>query len=122
MTEFELVVRQIKLHKERFIQRLLRNIRTEGDCFLWTGKQAGGRSGPGYPAMNLWDPEEKAHVRVQVHRLFVMLAIKRPIKKSHEAGHFMCHNRLCVRHVEEQTRRYNRGEANGRRARADCPF
>jgi hypothetical protein len=41
------------------------------------------------------------------HRVFLILALGRPIRDKYEAGHHTCHNRLCMRHVEEQTRAYN---------------
>jgi hypothetical protein len=120
MTEFDILRQQIARHKERFIQRLIRNTRVEGECVIWTGAHNGGRHGKGYPIINF--KIEGQHVQVRVHRLFLVLRLQRQIRRNHEAGHFMCHNKSCVRHVEEQTVAHNRGEVNGRRAKKDCPF
>lgn len=36
-SEWELIVGQVKTNKEAFIRRLVKNLRTEGECQIWTG-------------------------------------------------------------------------------------
>jgi hypothetical protein len=114
MTEFDILRREILLRKERFIQRLLRHLRADGPCLLWTGAMRGGRVGPGYPTMNFGIGRSRRKC-VDVHRIFLILQLGRPIRDKMEAGHYLCMNTRCVRHVREETRAQNLGELNGRR-------
>lgn len=113
MTEFQIIRREIQNNKERFIARLTRNLRKQGSCMLWKGRRGGGGEGRTYAFMNF-----RVNGRVQpflVHRIFLALRLCRPINRFMEAGHYFCHNPICVVHVQEQTRSGNMKDANGRR-------
>jgi hypothetical protein len=122
VTEWDIVVREVKHHRERFIARLQRHLVVDGECVIWTGACRGGRTGPGYPTMNFNVGKNKRRC-VDVHRIFLMLMLCRPIAPKMEAGHYFCMNTRCVRHVQEETRLENLKELNGRQKATDsCPF
>lgn len=124
MTEFQVIRREIRLRPAQFIARLSSHLQQDGECRLWTGAGRGGREGSTYGKINFWVNGRSCSF--DVHRIFLVLKLRRPIRRGHEAGHFQCHKHRCVVHVEEQTVNYNRKEANGRakekRASSDCPF
>lgn len=117
MTEFQLIVRQVKLRKAEFTAKLIRHLRAvpndrhDTPCMVWT---KGYLQPNGYARTKMWDPEKKDYAYVYVHRLFLILKLCRPIAEGMEAGH-LCGNGLCVSHVEEQTRNDNMKDCNGRR-------
>lgn len=127
MTEFEIIVDQVRRRKKAFITRFLRNTRMDGPCLVWTGSA----NGSGYPHMNFRLPgpckrgDNSNIVRLGAHRVFLTLMLRRPIQPKHEAGHYFCHNPMCVRHLEEQTRHQNLMERDARqkaRKNEDQPF
>jgi len=98
---------KIKKDKERLITRLIRNLETYENenhtpCQLWKGA----KNYSGYGLINF--KYQKRHVQLKVHRVFLVLALKRPIAENMEAGH-TCPNgfRHCVSHLTEQTRTEN---------------
>lgn len=100
--EWAVILDQIKRRKEQFIARLERNVRKDGDCYLWVGR---GHSN-GYGEINFRIGTNKTFC-IGAHRLFLILKIQRPIADGMEAGHFHCHNARCMKHVVEQTRTNN---------------
>lgn len=95
--EFDLIVRQVRADKERFIARLQRNVEVEGECVVWTGSC----NNRGYPRMNLRGAGGTHH-QLGVHRVFAMLQTCAPIPYGHEVDH-ECQNRRCVRHLNVVT-------------------
>lgn len=89
MTEYSILVSQIRKDKERLIQRLSRNISAQGDCKVWTGCS----NNDGYPKISF--RVNGRHVQVYVHRLFFVLKSAEPISLNMEIDH-TCHNRKCV--------------------------
>jgi hypothetical protein len=109
--EYEVIREQVIRNKERFIARLNRHLRRDGDCRLWTGC----RDANGYSRVNFrYGPTPKGNFLIGVHRLFLILRLGRPIRRGTEAGHYACNHPLCVVHVSEQTRRQNLEERDGR--------
>lgn len=98
--EFEIILGQVKKDKERFIARLERNIRREGDCIIWRGR----KDTCGYGHINF--RHHGKHHPIAVHRLFLILRLCSPIPAGYEAGH-TCGNRACVKHVQLQTWQHN---------------
>lgn len=98
---FDLIVRQVRTDKERFIQRMERNVQygsvPEGHdtpCVEWTGAV----NDTGYPRMNFRDPVH-GHVQVKVHHVFYILLSRAPIPEGFDIDHECC-NRRCVRHLK----------------------
>ena len=114
--EWAILVDQVRRHRERLIARLIRNTKVEGTCLIWTG--ARGSANGGYPKMNF--RHKGRHAQIDVHRLFLMLMDCAPIPEGFEAGHYLCHNQLCVVHVERQTRADNLKARDDKEK--DCPF
>jgi len=117
--EYDILVRQCKRNKERLIRRLGARLRRDGECMLWTGAPS---KPNGYGKANFW--QDGKITQVYVHRLFLTLRLCRPIAPDMEAGHYKCFNRLCVVHVEEQTRAENLGlrYRGNQKTNNDCPF
>lgn len=115
--EFRIIMAQVANHKVRFTARLERNIRTEPGpmgtpCKIWTGASRGGKYRGTYPSMNF--RFEGKHTTVDVHRVFLIMTLGRPISDGMECGH-LCHNSKCCCHVEETTRQENLWARNNRR-------
>lgn len=132
-TDWGILVDQVKRRKAAFAKRLIANLKPtpDGQHLLWIGRIKA--NGYGDISFNICGPrrhdETQRVKRVYVHRLFLMLMLKRPIADGMEAGHKLgCLHRSCVVHVEEQTRAYNmqlvweqkRGQSQI--AENDCPF
>lgn len=100
--EFELVARQVRRDKERFIQRLQRNVAAHGDCILWQSSV----NNKGYPRMNVRGSGGK-HYQLGVHRVFAILMTAQPIPYGHEVDHVCC-RRGCVRHLQVVTAKRNK--------------
>lgn len=102
--EFELVARQVRIDKERFIQRLQRNVEVHpnGDCIVWSSSI----SNRGYPRMNVRG-EGGTHHQLSVHRVFAILMTAEPIPYGHEVDHTCC-RRNCVRHLQVITAKRNK--------------
>lgn len=114
--EFEVIKRQVVRHKERFIRRLqgLVDARPDG-CVLFLGS----KRKDGYARMNFVTTRGD-HVQVDAQRVFLILALGRPIKIGYDAGHeAFCQHRHCVRHLFEQSMHDNYTQ-KGRQA--ECPF
>ena len=116
MTEFEIIVDQVKRRRDEFIARLQRRVSPPvpnpelgTPCRFWLGQVTPN----GYGRISFRLPGRE-HTNLYVHRLFLILRLCRPLAADREAGH-LCHNRLCVVHLEEQTRNDNMKECNGRR-------
>lgn len=95
--EFNLVLRRVRKDKAKFIAMLERNTKIEGACVLWTGACRPS----GYGLVGFWHDGEATKIDAQ--RVFLILALGRPIGPHMEAGHLPeCHRRNCVSHVREQ--------------------
>lgn len=100
--EFVLILKRVRRDKAKFIAMLQRNVESAGPCVLWTAA----KRPTGYGLVSFW--HDGACTKIDAQRLFLILALGRPIKPHHEAGHTEgCHNRHCVRHLEEQHWRDN---------------
>lgn len=117
LAEWAVIEDQLRRNREAFIARLQRLVRVDGDCRTWTGAP----DANGYARLCFYVPGQRRRGRqprkffIGVHRLFLMLALKRPINEGMEAGHYECHNRLCVKHVIEQTKQENLQHRDARR-------
>lgn len=109
--EFDLVAHHVRKDKERFIQRLQRNVEVDGECVVWVGA----RNNKGYARMNLRAPGG-AHRQLTVHRVFAILATKAPIPYGHEVDH-VCQRRDCVRHLQVITAKRNKQLVHERKRR-----
>lgn len=100
--EFDVVMDQVRRRKDAFEQRLQRNLETRGECLCYRGT----RDHKGYARLNLsYKPDERPAriVTVHAHRLFLILKLRRPIRRGFEAGHTdECAHRTCVMHVAEE--------------------
>lgn len=119
--EFAIVVDQSVRRKEQFIARLNRWIKIKPGCMgtpcrIWQGSTRGGKYRGKYPCMNFY--YMGACIMVDVHRVFLIMMLGRPIAEGMECGH-LCHNSKCCVHVEEQTRQENLWARNNRYANAD---
>lgn len=106
-TEFLIVADQIKRRREQFIARIERFTRTDGECVLWTGSRTGRGAYPGMNARIPNVPRADSHFKLMVHRVALILRTGKPIPLDKEAGHFKCHNPLCIKHVQLETRAEN---------------
>lgn len=96
-------------HRERFISRLQRQVEGAGQCVLFKGSK---RSN-GYGRMSF--RFNRQHLNIDVHRLFLILMMGRPIRIGFDAGHESgCPFRHCVRHIFEQDLYENAVTARGR--------
>ena len=114
-SEFAVIAAQVAKRPDKFAARLSANLRAEGACLLWVGH----KDRNGYCRINfrLGDfGQPKKFMKIGVHRLFLILKLKKPILPFHEAGHIHCCNPLCVVHLEEQTRKANRDAVNKSKA------
>jgi len=119
--------RAIKRDKDGFINRLIRNTESNGECLIWTGAINHKNGGYGTLQFRVPVPRKRGEagkvITIGAHRLFLMLRLCRPIREGYEAGHFQCHDRLCMVHVEEQTRKQNLELRRTNAKKADnCPF
>lgn len=120
MTEYKIILDQVRRRKEAFIHRLASNLVTlpgplATPCRVWVRATHMN----GYASVSIRLPgkrvrgENANHVKLLVHRLFLIMKLRRPIAEGMEAGH-LCGNRICVAHVQEQTRNENLKERDGR--------
>lgn len=93
MKEYMVIKNQIAINKERFIQRLQRNVmKLSCGCIIWLG----GSDRDGYCRMNF--RHNGKHLHLMVHRVFYTLMSKEPIPVNIEIDH-ICGNRACVYHL-----------------------
>ena len=91
--EYAVLKKQIATDKERFIQRLQRNVMsTSCGCVIWLG----GADRDGYCRMNF--RHNSKHLHLMVHRVFYTLMTREPIPLNIEIDH-TCRNRECVLHL-----------------------
>lgn len=109
--EFEIISRQVRIDRERFIQRLQRNVAVSGECVIWQSSV----NNKGYPRMN-FRAEGGKHYQLGVHRVFAILMTKQPIPYGHEVDH-ECQRRGCVRHLQVVTSKRNKQLVHERKKR-----
>lgn len=118
MLEFNVVRHHVKKDKERLIRRLEGLVASVGDCVLFLGSR---RIGDGYGRLTF--RYNGKHVTIDAQRVFLILALHRPIRLGFDAGHTnFCLNKHCVRHLFEQPSGENGREANKRKHGTDTPF
>lgn len=113
LMEFSVVRDQVKRRKNKFIEHLLRHLPKESDlagCLNFIGAI----SPDGYGSLSFRHKGE--HVRIHVHRIFMILQLGKPIPVGHDAGHTStCRSRSCVRHIELQHHKDNAVTNNGKK-------
>lgn len=116
--EFQAVMDNVIRRKDAFMQRLQRNLVKRGSCLCYRGTL----DHKGYARLNLshrhmYRGVERKRVTIHAHRLFLILKLKRPIRRGYEAGHLSrCEHRTCVVHVREEHYRSNAATAFKRAA------
>lgn len=116
-TEFLIVADQVKRRREAFIARIGRFTRADGECVVWIGSRTGRNAYPGMNARVPGVPRANNHFKLMVHRVALILRTGKPIPLDKEAGHFQCHNPLCIKHVQLETRAENLAVRDERQAR-----
>lgn len=122
--EFDAIVARVRRDKAAFIAMLERNlVETPSGCQVWTGT----KRASGYGRCSFM--HDGYRFSIDVHRLFLILRLARPIRKGHEAAHddAVCPHRHCVVHVSEQHWKVNKDASEARRAAnrgidEECPF
>jgi hypothetical protein len=112
--EFDAVMDQVRRRKEKFVARLNARLEQIGACLCYRGSL----DQKGYARLNLsyWPSPKKRReiVTIHAHRLFLIMKLQRPIKRSHEAGHLPeCEHRTCVAHLHEEHYKSNAATNGG---------
>lgn len=95
--EFNVIADQIARRKDAFMRRLQRRLRAVGDCLLYEGT----KDHKGYARANF--RYNGKLVTIGMHRAFLIMKLKRPIRRGYEAGHLPeCQHRSCVKHLREE--------------------
>jgi len=111
--EFDVVVRQVKKDKQRFINRLSARVAHQASGCV---EYRGGMDQKGYPKISF--RFEGRHLMIAAHRVFMIMMTCKPIPIGMEVDH-ECRNRRCVRHL--RLVHYRDNAADVKKAE-DCPF
>lgn len=102
--EFRAIDYNVRTRKAAFMKRLAARCDNVGDCLCYRGTL----DHKGYARLNLSYPASEGgpklgRVTIHAHRLFLILKLKRPIRRGYEAGHLPeCEHRTCVLHLREE--------------------
>lgn len=91
-TTYDWLARQVRLNKERLIDRLNRNLVDDGDCKVWVPTGSGTKKGYGRISAS-------PTLKLYIHHVFWTLMNCRPIPAGMEIDH-TCENRRCVKHLQ----------------------
>lgn len=110
--EYDVIMDNVRRRKQQFMRRLESRIVRIGECRVYQGTL----DHKGYARLNLsYKPTEDTpaeRVTIGAHRLFLILKLRRPIRRGFEAGHLPeCEHRACVLHLREEHYKSNAASA-----------